>query len=607
MTPPDRSPRVRYRYHLSSVAVVVAALVSACGGESHAPTPEKPSSGAQVKPDPLLSYKRQHVDWKACDPTMLAEHAQAIDPAQLNARATCSTIRVPLDYANPAQGDAAVALLKFSAAEPKQRAGAFAVNPGGPGGDGLLWAAYYGLLWSEANAQNPTGALLKTLSDRYDIIGFSPRGVGSSSRLYCDSNEPLRPTQDTSADRSPGNIADMIANARAIADACQKNPFAKHIHTDATARDMDIIRAILGDEKLNYIGTSYGTWLGAWYASLFPERTGRVLLDSSMQLTGTFDDNLLLQRMARQRVLDDVLAPLAARAPEAVNLGNTVDEVRQVFTSLPSELRAVVANRLPTSSSDDWVQALILLTGANGLHRLMTDNPQADQQAIAQKTASFTFAAQPEIDAVARYYAQVLNDAYFARLARQSKPVRLLPERAVNRSVICNDTPTQPNVDYWVDKGNEFARKYPLSGGSVTENPCLFWKRPAILKPPLPTATPILMVHSEFDAATALEGAMDSFAALPNASLILVANEYTHGVYPYRTDCVDAPIAHYLATGEMPARNTQCDGKTLPASEPAVRAAPRAKESVGTYRDPQRANRLIDQIHEIIQRNPIQF
>jgi len=500
-----------------------------------------------------------------------------------------------------------MAVLKFSAGEPAQRKGTFVFNPGGPGGDGLKFGAIYGLLWSNTNPEHPTGALLKTLSDSYDLIGFSPRGVGSSSPLYCGTNEKARVVNNPSLDRSEQNIDNMLHNASLTARACQKNPLTQYVHTDATARDMDIIRAVSGDEKLNYIGYSYGTWLGAWYAGLFPQRTGRILLDSVEKVNANYYEGNDLQAIARQRLIDDVLSPIAARADFKYNLGTTVEAVRQVLLSLPPALHTASTNLLAplTYNSTKVDDAILTLNAAKSLKSLLELNPQADQQAIDMKIENHTFTDLQDTDEKARDIAHKLNERYFNIRSEKPESVSLSPDQSVFQSVTCNDTPIPMDRAYWIEKGNEFARKYPFQGGDLTSNPCLFWQRPAVNKPALATSIPMLMVQSEFDAATAVEGARASFAAMPKANLILVRNEYQHGLFPYNSDCVDSPVARYLVEGALPRRETACQGTRLPARDAEVRAQPRSNESVSAYADPQRANQLIDHIHQIVERNRI--
>ncbi len=136
--------------------------------------------------------------------------------------------------------------------------------------------------------------------------------------------------------RSAENLQRAQHNARLMAQACLNNPLSQHIHTEATARDMDLVRALLGDDKLHYIGYSYGTWLGAWYARLFPERVGRMLLDSSLNIGERLDEQLILQEMADQRILDQIMLPYAARHQDKLALGDAATLHNALLALSPS-------------------------------------------------------------------------------------------------------------------------------------------------------------------------------------------------------------------------------------------------------------------------------
>ncbi|WP_429443537.1 alpha/beta fold hydrolase [Paraburkholderia youngii] len=157
------------------------------------------------------------------------------------------------------------------------------MNPGGPGARGLAFPLLVSTLWLLGNSANPVGQKLLQLSDAYDLIGFDPRGVGSSAQLVCSSSAPARAISFT--DRSPAGVRAQMIDSRDLASACGGTPLTPYINTEYTARDMEVIRAALGYEKLNYYGTSYSTALGARYASLFPGRTGRLVLDSVIDIT----------------------------------------------------------------------------------------------------------------------------------------------------------------------------------------------------------------------------------------------------------------------------------------------------------------------------------
>lgn len=155
-------------------AALLSAMLIACGDGS-----------SQAQHDPWQSFTQQQLKWEACDPTLMGEGVNAL--TQLGERAQCALMRAPLDYANLALGELKVALFRVAAGQ--QRRGAIWFNPGGPGGDGLPLAARHAAEWSSASLDTPTGRLLKSLADSHDLIGFSPRGVGSSSELIWSSPE----------------------------------------------------------------------------------------------------------------------------------------------------------------------------------------------------------------------------------------------------------------------------------------------------------------------------------------------------------------------------------------------------------------------------------
>jgi pimeloyl-ACP methyl ester carboxylesterase len=579
---------------VQSWLVYLAAIagLAACGGGSS---------------DPMEPFNTQSLAWQACDPSILGQETSVFE--QLGERAQCANMRVPLDYENPSKGEAVVALLRVSAEDPKQRAGAIYFNPGGPGGDGLWMAAQFGALWSIADPGNSLGKPLKQLSTRYDLIGFSPRGVGASTRLYCASNEMLVEVKLPSADRSQGNIQNMLYNARLKAEACRKNPLSKYINTEQTVRDLDLARSLMGDSQFHYIGYSYGTWLGAWYASRFPERVGRMLLDSSMNFSGTFDDAKLMQPMGYQRILDQVLAPYAARHDDKFSLGTNADDVRAIYGALPNSVKEYVGFTMPLNKSGDAVDGVLLLSGAKGAGNLIDTFPLGSPDDLHQLIEARVFSNDAAYNLRARWRAHSAVNYHF-KSPFQRVSVMLEPSEAVFDAVSCNDTPSNRDSQFWIDQGNAHAVKYPLRGGAVTEQPCLYWGGPVVTKPPLSStaqAGPILMVQTQYDGATPTEGAMTAFAAMPNAGMILINDEYSHGAFPYGTTCVDQAVADYFASGIFPGRGQTlvCQGKPLPGdpTPAALKKAATPGEGGQPYVDPARAADLIESIHRTLKSN----
>ena len=568
---------------------MLAVLLNACGGGSNPPV------------DPLASFKRQKLVWQACDATLMGEGENAI--TALGERAKCALMRAPLDYSNPAQGELQVALARVTAEQPQQRLGSIVFNPGGPGGDGLTFAPLFGHLFGIANPGDPSGKLLKEMSNRYDLVGFSPRGVGSSSSLTCSSPELWEVITDLRFDRSTENLKKAQHNVRLQAQACSKNPLTKYIHTDATARDMDLMREVLGDAKLNYIGYSYGTWLGSWYASLFPERVGRMLFDSSMNVVDSYDDATLLSEVGAHRVLNEVMIPYAARHPERFNLGSSAAQVNSLLLALPVPVKEALFPNIAFNTSEGIDSDLLGMTASVGLQALRARLPNATEAEFHDAIQTYAFTSGPD-NLVAIDIAHNLAARLFA--PRPRMPNVTGPQKAVYMSVVCNDMATRGDAQYWVDIGNQYAARYPLVGGPATANPCLYWTAPVTTRPSLAAATkagPLLMLQSRYDAATPFEGAKVTLDALPNASMIVIEDEYKHGLFPYNVACVDVKVAEYFINGKMPDRMSSCPGKPLPADVVAaatqdglVRKSVRVSESA-VYTDPAMAQDTMRRIH----------
>ena len=532
------------------------------------------ASNADEASNLLAVYENQVPAWEACDPGTLSDDYKGL-LTMFGERASRATIKVPLDYADPERGDIEVALLKVAAGDPQRRRGAILINPGGPGEDGLPYSLLFGYLWGEANpaTDSESGKLFREIAQCYDLVGFSPRGTGSSTRLRCTSDEKLMPAGILVADKGAENARNNLLNARLRAEACLSNPLTPYINSDATARDMDIIRCALGDDKLNYLGISYGTWLGTWYAGLFPERVGRMVMIGNTDITAKLNDTLLPQEMAMQRVMDEILAPYAAENPEVFKLGGSAEEVRQAFRSLRGNLLDVTSALLHETIAQSVNAHVTLFTfyAAKTVQGLLGAYSPETEESLNALLEKHEWGVPPDFRDLLLERAKTISRDYFQKLRMETGTVDMDSFDAVGWAVQCNDAGTSYDADAWVQASAFNAELYPLFGGSGIENPCLYWGGQRVQRPPVDTtarAGGFVMLQSEFDPYTILEGALKTFAALPNASLIVVKREFQHFVLlPYGDDNVDRPIAEYLLYGIQPPRLTVCEGKPLPTFE----------------------------------------
>lgn len=577
-------------------------LISGCFSDSSS------SSGS----DPMTRYTQQTLNWQACDPDLFSDTigsemaTEAIEA--LGDRLQCTQMTVPMDYNAVDKADLVIAVSRTRAAQPAQRVGNLFFNPGGPGGDGLSYAALYGELWQNANPDNPIGEQLKTLNNRFDLIGFSPRGTGSSTNLNCSGQEMFKSTSTHT--NSDDNTQNQLDNAKLVAQTCLKNPMARYINTEQTVRDMDLLRQLLGDDKLNFIGYSYGTWLGSWYASRFPQHAGRMLLDSNMNFTSTFDEAIIRNAAGRQRLIDDYWAPFAAEHNDVFLLGDTAEAVQGVFPSLSIALQDLTDSEIETSIGDshESIFNLYILRTAQVLNGLMEQNPDADPATLHNLVETTDFLPNPETNLTARAKAHQMIDHLHHH---QPERIAMPPSDATYTAVVCNDTPSNPDPQYWIDTGREQLQDFPFHGNTVTEQPCLYWGGPSVIKPNIQAANTteagILMLQSEYDPLTPIEGAKEAFSHLTHARFITVNNESTHGLFPYDTECVDLTVAQYFNDGLLPDELMQtCEGKGWPpldedgdVSDPQdSKSSKSPKNAVQTdiYLNPERAHQLLEAI-----------
>ncbi|MFC4761643.1 alpha/beta hydrolase [Dyella koreensis] len=500
---------------------------------------------------------------------------------ELGDRMLCGKVAVPVDYDHPDAGTMQVSVIKIAASRSDRHRGVIVVNPGGPGAlTGLTFAQDVFGFWSAGDPNNPAGALLKQITEDYDIVGFLPRGTGTSEALVgsgdtaevsgpgdyalnCHSDQTIPDFIDPD-DRSSANIVRMQDKARVIANGCQgvSRAQAAYVNTERTVRDIDVIRQALKEECINFYGTSYGTWMGAWYAILFPGHTDRLVLDSSMDFTRSFDVALVNQIRSIQSVVDLKLIPEIISRPDYYHLGSNPSHIGQLMASLPPKVRRIVRN----SNIGDLLSATsnpgLALTAAQGVAALLKENPGIDKSTMLSLVRQHVFSNDYEANGTARFRARGMVNEYFSDVDDQ--PLNLDVSSSVYNAVSCNDAPlgnTYPQ--YWASLGSLLSSpSLAVDTEDVTGNPCIYWSDQYSAHKPtqdmLSRLPPTLMLQLQYDPLTPLSGARSLHYAIRNSSLVTIEDGVGHGVIAKGNECASKLIGEYFINRTLPAPETVC-------------------------------------------------
>ncbi|MFG1926003.1 alpha/beta hydrolase [Cryptosporangium sp. NPDC048952] len=482
--------------------LVMLAAVAGCA---------QPVSGAPEKPPGIA--------WGPC-PAPAAS-------VPTNPKLTCGTIRVPLDYRRPDGQTITLTVSRLAAADPAKRRGALLLNPGGPGTEGLHLPATFAQLTSA-----------KVLA-AYDLIGFDPRGVGRSTPVTCGMS--VAETVPTSAYPAPdGSIDVNVAFARSAAARCS-GPLLPFLTTANTARDMDVIRQALGEKRVSYWGGSYGSYLGAVFASLFPQRTDRMVLDSAVDPEQIWYDEFRQQS-----------AGMATRFPDATRVaGKSAEFYLDLAAKLDRKPVTVPGSPIPLSGNVFRYLTFTLLYQDAALQPL-AQAWQASADLVAGK-------ATPAEKAL---LAQVL--AAVTPASTTSPGVPADNAIAAAYAVVCGDVDWPSDVATYQRNVTADRRAHPLSAGFPADLwPCAFWPTEPIEKPvTIADHGPrVLVLQNERDPATPVESARGMRRALGERSRLVTVAAGGHGVYGTRgTDSCENVVADkYLLDGIWPTKDVRCN------------------------------------------------
>lgn len=502
---------------LTVSAVVLSSLAAGCGGTSG---------------DGDLSA--QKLDWKDC-PSPAQSEGGGTSPSPLpdGGSWSCATMKAPRDWAKPKGDTIGIALIRARASgDAAQRIGSLVFNFGGPGGSGVTTLPAFGSDYDK-------------LRTRYDLVSFDPRGVGRSAGVRCENDQQL--DAYFQQDMTPDDAAERTALLKATKQfnaACEKNSkkMLPYVRTTDAARDMDLMRQVLGDDKLYYFGISYGTELGGVYAHLFPKKVGRAVLDAVVDPTQTSEQAALGQAKGFQLALDNYAENCVSQT-QACPVGDTAQDVKDRIAKL---LKDLDAKPIP----GNFPRVLTQTAATNG---------------IAQALYSKDFW---------EYLTEGLEQAY----AGDGRVLMLLSDSMNGRSdngEYSNSTAANVAINCADDKPRytaadverrlpAFRAASPLFGDFLAWSmlSCTGWAVPGAADHPdvsAPGAAPILVIGNTGDPATPYEGARKMVDALgKGVGVELTYKGQGHGAYDSKDKCVQRAVNAYLLEGKVPSAGTVC-------------------------------------------------
>jgi pimeloyl-ACP methyl ester carboxylesterase len=509
-------------------ALAAATFLAGCSVGSSSPEPKaleaatsppsSPAGAAAASPSDeavaeLSRFYEQELQWESCQDD-----------------ASCADVEVPLDYEQPDGRTIEIAVIRVPADKQGDKVGALLVNPGGPGASGIGYAASASLYFR------------KPILDHFDVVGFDPRGVGRSEPIDCLSDDELDafiaadPDPDDPAEREEGDVL-----MRQFGEGClaRSGKLARHVSTEEAARDLDVIRAALDQPRMLYFGASYGTFLGATYADLFPDKVGRMVFDGAIDPTVSFIDFNLTQARSFETAI-------RAYVEHCVDSGDcplegSIDQGVQVVQNFLSD---VDEQPLPTGTDRELTQGRAVL----GIWAPLYDRrfwPALDSALVKGLEGDGSALLQ-------------LADAYVSRG----------PDGYTDNSIEALYAVSCLDRDQWIEPRDvprvqrRFEREAPTFGRIMASGmtACGSWgvhsgNRPSALR--AGGSDPMLVVGTSRDPATPLVWAEGLAEQLDNAVLVRRDGD-GHTGYNSGNDCVDEAVESYLVSGQVPEDTVDC-------------------------------------------------
>jgi len=509
---------MKSKYRLTALLAVGALVLSGCVSiqEQATPEPAAPLPGQATLG--FESFYGQSVEFESCGENLF-----------------CADIEVPLNWEDP-QSEPIIIATVYRAADKKNNSGFILFNPGGPGSSGYDWV-------KESSQFLGT----KQLRENFNILGFDPRGVGRSSAVECLTDTEYDEFLYGVTGFELGSDEDIAAARTAIQEfsaKCLENTgeLLGHVDTVSAAKDMDLIRAVIGEESLNFLGYSYGSFLGTTYATLFPDRVGQFVLDGAIDPTVSDEEQTLVQLQAFEKSLRSFLEE-CEQFRDCPFTGFVAGDLR----TIKQFLLELETNPLPTSSGRDltiWaaVTGLIMPLYSESYWPFLAT---AFDQALSRGQGDLFL---------------VLADEYNDRDESGRYGTNLI---AANYAINCLDARSSTNIFSMQRQNNALIEAAPTLGRYWQFGALRCEKWPFAMKEPPESysaegAPTILVIGTTGDPATPYSQAQSLAGQILSDAFLLTYNGEGHTIYGQQVACVDNTVDRFFLTGKLPDKDPNC-------------------------------------------------